>query len=414
MSQSDRAQGRSQAGPNPLGGSAGVPAGRGAPVNLLDFDLDGLAAYCEGLGEKRFRATQLFRWIHQKGAADFGAMTDLAKSLRDKLAGVAEVRPLPVATEQASADGTIKWLFDVGGGNAVESVFIPEDDRGTLCISSQAGCAVGCRFCSTGHQGFSRNLTTGEILAQLWYAEHHLRQRLKLAPGERAITNVVMMGMGEPLQNYSALVPALKAMLDDHGYGLSRRRVTVSTSGVVPMMDRLREDCPVALAVSLHAPTDALRDDLVPLNKKYPLAELMAACRRYLEAAPRDFITFEYCMLDGVNDNDDQARQLLALVNGRGAGGTERVPCKFNLIPFNPFPESGLLRSPRERVMAFGKVLQDGGVVTTIRKTRGDDIDAACGQLAGEVQDRTRAAQRMKRLPIRVVAARPDGTPKTH
>ncbi|HJV72387.1 23S rRNA (adenine(2503)-C(2))-methyltransferase RlmN [Ideonella sp.] len=382
-----------------------------ALINLLDFDLDGLAAYCEGLGEKRFRATQLFRWIHQKGAADFGAMTDLAKSLRDKLAGVAEVRPLPVAAEQASADGTIKWLFDVGGGNAVEAVFIPEDDRGTLCVSSQAGCAVGCRFCSTGHQGFSRNLTTGEILAQLWYAEHHLRARLKLAPGERAITNVVMMGMGEPLQNYGALVPALKVMLDDHGYGLSRRRVTVSTSGVVPMMDRLREDCPVALAVSLHAPNDALRDDLVPLNKKYPLAELMAACMRYLEAAPRDFITFEYCMLDGVNDSDEHARQLLALVHGRGE---HRVPCKLNLIPFNPFPESGLLRSPRARVLAFAKILQDAGIVTTVRKTRGDDIDAACGQLAGEVQDRTRAAERMKRLPVRVVAAPADARHKPH
>ncbi|HJV95025.1 MAG TPA: 23S rRNA (adenine(2503)-C(2))-methyltransferase RlmN, partial [Albitalea sp.] len=269
-------------------------------VNLLEFDLDGLAAYCEQLGEKRFRATQLFRWIHQKGASDFAQMSDLAKSLRDKLAGVAEVRPLAVASEQASSDGTIKWLFDVGGGDAVETVFIPEDDRGTLCVSSQAGCAVGCRFCSTGHQGFSRNLSTGEIVAQLWFAEHHLRRRLKLAEGERAITNVVMMGMGEPLQNYAALVPALRVMLDDHGYGLSRRRVTVSTSGVVPMIDRLREDCPVALAVSLHAPNDALRDDLVPLNRKYPIAELLAACNRYLDRAPRDFITFEYCMLDGV------------------------------------------------------------------------------------------------------------------
>jgi 23S rRNA (adenine2503-C2)-methyltransferase len=380
-------------------------------VNLLDFDLDGLAAYCESLGEKRFRATQLFRWIHQKGAADFGAMTDLAKSLRDKLAGVAEVRPLAVATEQASNDGTIKWLFDVGGGNAVEAVFIPEDDRGTLCVSSQAGCAVGCRFCSTGHQGFSRNLGTGEILAQLWYAEHHLRQRLKLAPGERAITNVVMMGMGEPLQNYSALVPALKVMLDDHGYGLSRRRVTVSTSGVVPMMDRLRDDCPVALAVSLHAPNDALRDELVPLNRKYPLAELLAACRRYLEAAPRDFITFEYCMLDGVNDSDEHARELLALVNGRG---DRHVSCKLNLIPFNPFPESGLQCSPRARVLAFAKILQDAGIVTTVRKTRGDDIDAACGQLAGEVQDRTRAAERMKRLPVRIVPAPAEPRQKPH
>jgi 23S rRNA (adenine2503-C2)-methyltransferase len=378
-------------------------------VNLLDFDLDGLAAHCEGLGEKRFRATQLFRWIHQKGAADFSAMSDLAKSLRDKLAGAAEIRPLAVVSEQASADGTIKWLFDVGGGDAVETVFIPEDDRGTLCISSQAGCAVGCRFCSTGHQGFSRNLTTGEILAQLWYAEHHLRLRLKLAPGERAITNVVMMGMGEPLQNYNALVPALKVMLDDHGYGLSRRRVTVSTSGVVPMIDRLRDDCPVALAVSLHAPTNELRDDLVPLNKKYPLVELMGACTRYLEAAPRDFITFEYCMLDGVNDSEAQARELLALIGGRGQGGRAPVPCKLNLIPFNPFPASGLLRSPRARVQAFAKVLQDAGVVTTVRKTRGDDIDAACGQLAGEVQDRTRAAQRLKRVPIRVVSEHPDG-----
>ena len=372
-------------------------------VNLLDFDREGLAAYCEQLGEKRFRATQLFRWIHQKGAADFDTMSDLAKSLRDKLRGVAAVTPLPLASEQASADGTIKWLFDVGRGDAIETVFIPEDDRGTLCVSSQAGCAVGCRFCSTGHQGFSRNLTTGEILAQLWFAEHHLRRRLNLPVGERAITNVVMMGMGEPLQNYAALVPALRAMLDDHGYGLSRRRVTVSTSGVVPMIDRLREDCPVALAVSLHAPNDALRDDLVPLNRKYPLDELLAACRRYLDAAPRDFVTFEYCMLDGVNDSDAQARELAALVDTRRAGG---VSCKFNLIPFNPFPASGLKRSPPERVAAFAEVLQAAGVVTTVRKTRGDDIDAACGQLAGEVQDRTRARERMARAPVHVMRRR--------
>jgi len=326
-------------------------------------------------------------------------MTDLAKSLRDKLAGVAELRPLPIVSEHVSADGTIKWLFDVGAGNAIETVFIPEDDRGTLCVSSQAGCAVGCRFCSTGHQGFSRNLTTGEILAQLWQAEHRLRARLSLPAGTRAITNVVMMGMGEPLQNYDALVPALRVMLDDHGYGLSRRRVTVSTSGVVPMMDRLREDCPVALAVSLHAPNDALRDELVPLNRKYPLSELLAACQRYLTAAPRDF------MLDGVNDTAEHARQLLALVNGRGE---QRVPCKFNLIPFNPFPASGLTRSPRERVGEFAKLLQDAALVTTVRKTRGDDIDAACGQLAGEVQDRTRVADRMKRLPVKVVLAGPE------
>src|SRR5574344_1152779 len=252
-------------------------------TNLLDFDLDGLTAYCEQLGEKRFRATQLFRWIHQRGASDFDQMTDLAKSLREKLKSRAHITALPVVTEHVSADGTVKWLFDVGDGNAVESVFIPEDDRGTLCISSQAGCAVGCRFCSTGHQGFSRNLTTGEILAQLWFAEHQLRQRQEQAAGgsqgsERVISNVVMMGMGEPLQNYGALVPALRAMLDDHGYGLSRRRVTVSTSGVVPMMDRLGQDCPVALAVSLHAPNAALREHLVPLNRKYPLDELLQTC----------------------------------------------------------------------------------------------------------------------------------------
>jgi len=366
-------------------------------VNLLDFDLEGLAAFCDGLGEKRFRATQLFRWIHQKGACDFAQMSDLAKSLRDKLAVAAEVKQLGVISEHASADGTVKWLFDVGNGDAIETVFIPEDGRGTLCLSSQAGCAVGCRFCSTGHQGFSRNLTSGEIVAQLWHAEHQLRARLGLAVGERAVTNVVMMGMGEPLQNYAALVPALRVMLDDHGYGLSRRRVTVSTSGVVPMIDRVRDDCPVALAVSLHAPDDALRDALVPLNKKYPLVELLAACKRYLDAAPRDFITFEYCMLDGVNDSPAQADALVQLVRRAG------VSCKFNLIPFNPFPASGLTRSPRERVLAFAQRLQDAGIVTTVRKTRGDDIDAACGQLAGEVQDRTRAGERMRRIPIAVV-----------
>src|SRR3954463_9488908 len=371
-------------------------------ANLLDFDLEGLAAWCATLGEKRFRATQLFRWIHQKGARDFAEMTDLAKSLRDKLQGTARIEGLPVLTQHESADGTIKWLFDVGNGDAVEAGFIPEDDRGTLCISSQAGCAVGCRFCSTGHQGFSRNLSTGEIIAQLWFAEHFLRAHLQ-TKGERVISNVVMMGMGEPLQNYDALVPALRMMLDDHGYGLSRRRVTVSTSGVVPMIDRLREDCPVALAVSLHAPDDALRDQLVPINKKYPIDELLSACERYLDAAPRDFITFEYCMLDGVNDTPAHAKALVALVKNR-------LPVKFNLIPFNPFLESGLKRSPRERVLAFGEVLIDAGLVTTIRKTRGDDIDAACGQLAGEVQDRTDAQRRMTRaIPIVPATSSPAG-----
>ncbi len=364
-------------------------------VNLLEFDCEGLASFCEGLGEKRFRATQLFRWIHQRGASGFDQMSDLAKALRDKLHGIAEIKALPVVSEQVASDGTIKWLFDVGDGDAVETVFIPESDRGTLCISSQAGCAVGCRFCSTGHQGFSRNLTTGEIVAQLWYAEHELRRRQSLPEGTRVISNVVMMGMGEPLQNYAALVPALRVMLDDHAYGLSRRRVTVSTSGVVPMIDRLRDDCPVALAVSLHAPSDALRSDLVPLNRKYPLAELLAACTRYLDKAPRDFITFEYCMLDGVNDTPEHARELISLVQ-------PAVSCKLNLIPFNPFPESGLKRSAPERVQAFARLLQDAGLVTTVRKTRGDDIAAACGQLAGEVQDRTRVETRMTRARVQL------------
>ena len=361
-------------------------------ANLLDYDLEGLAVFCERLGEKRFRATQLFRWIHQKGASSFDDMSDLAKSLREKLKACAHVVALPVISEHISSDGTIKWLFDVGDGNAVESVFIPEGERGTLCISSQAGCAVGCRFCSTGHQGFSRNLRSGEIIAQLWFAEHFLKQFLHRE--DRVISNVVMMGMGEPLQNYSELIPALRVMLDDHGYGLSRRRVTVSTSGVVPMIDRLGQDCPVALAVSLHAPNDALRDNLVPLNKKYPIADLLAACDRYLARAPRDFITFEYCMLDGVNDLAEHAHQLLNLVREHSSGG---VWCKFNLIPFNPFPASGLIRSPSERVHEFAKILSEGGIVTTIRKTRGDDIDAACGQLAGDVKDRTSVGERMAR-----------------
>lgn len=369
-------------------------------VNLLDFDLDGLAVFCDRLGEKHFRAVQLFRWIHQRGEDQFDAMTDLAKSLREKLRNLACVRAMPVVSQHESADGTIKWLFDVGDGNAVETVFIPEEDRGTLCISSQAGCAVGCRFCSTGHQGFSRNLTTGEIVAQLWFAERFLRHHLQR--DERVISNVVMMGMGEPLQNYTALIPALRVMLDDHGYGLSRRRVTVSTSGIVPMIDRLAQDCPVALAVSLHAPHDTLRSTLVPLNLKYPLAQLMAACHRYLAFAPRDFITFEYCMLDGVNDSEQCARQLVDRVKAHPGAW-----CKFNLIPFNPFPASGLLCSKSERVQAFARILNDAGITTTVRKTRGDDIDAACGQLAGDVKDRTRVATRIAKqrsIPIQPIA----------
>jgi 23S rRNA (adenine2503-C2)-methyltransferase len=370
-----------------------------ARTNLLDFDAAKMAEYVAGLNEKPFRAKQLLQWVHQRGISDVAQMTDLAKSFRSTLADCAEVVSLPVIADQNASDGTRKWLLDVGAGNAVEMVYIPEDDRGTLCISSQAGCAVNCRFCSTGHQGFARNLTPGEIIGQLWFAEHHLRQdpnavrRLDddcaSVQSGRVISNVVMMGMGEPLLNYDAVLVALRLMLDDHAYGLSRRRVTVSTSGVVPMMDRLAQDCPVALAVSLHAPNDALRNELVPLNQKYPLKELIAACDRYLPFAPRDFITFEYCMLDGVNDQDQHAKELIRLLKG--------LHCKLNLIPFNPFPESGLKRSPAARVKEFAQILQDAQIVTTVRKTRGDDIAAACGQLAGDVIDRTKRSQRQDR-----------------
>ena len=366
-------------------------------TNLLDFDPAQLVAYCAELGEKPFRAKQLQRWIHQFGVANFDDMTDLAKSLREKLKTRAEVRAPAIISDHTSADGTRKWLVDVGNGNAVETVFIPEETRGTLCISTQAGCAVNCRFCSTGKQGFNRNLSVAEIIGQLWMAEFELRRTKGIEPGpkgERQITNVVMMGMGEPLLNFDPTVTALKLMLDDNAYGLSRRRVTVSTSGVVPNMDKLSQECPVALAVSLHGSNDPLRDMLVPLNKKYPLRELLAACKRYLEFAPRDFITFEYCMLDGVNDTDEHARELVALVNDPVVG----VSCKFNLIPFNPFPESGLVRSKNPRIKAFAQILMDAGLVTTIRKTRGDDIDAACGQLAGEVKDRTRVNERMSKM----------------
>ncbi len=351
------------------------------PVNLLDFDAEGLTAWFARQGEKPFRARQVLRWMHQHGEGDFAAMTDVAKLLREKLIATAAVSPPPTLSDRLSDDGTRKFLFDVGNGNAVETVFIPEDDRGTLCVSSQAGCALECAFCSTGRQGFNRNLTTAEIIGQLWQAN----RALGTGPGaERIISNVVLMGMGEPLANFENLLPALRLMLDDNAYGLSRRRVTVSTSGIVPAMDRLAEACPVALAVSLHAPTDGLRDKLVPINRKYPLAELMAACQRYLVHAPRDFITFEYVMLDGVNDSDADARALLHLVRD--------VPCKFNLIPFNPFPDAGFRRSPAERVRRFASLLADHGIVTTTRKTRGGDIDAACGQLAGKVKDKSRRA----------------------
>jgi 23S rRNA (adenine2503-C2)-methyltransferase len=361
-------------------------------VNLLDFDAQGLTAWFADLGEKPFRARQVLRWMHRAGCDDFGQMTDVAKSLRAKLATLAEVRgPQPIGDTLAE-DGTRKWLLSVGQGNAVETVFIPEAHRGTLCVSTQVGCALECAFCSTGRQGFNRNLTTAEIVGQLWHANRVLgaAQAAGGGEGERVISNVVLMGMGEPLANYDAVVAALRLMLDDHAYGLSRRRVTVSTAGMVPAMDRLRQDAPVALAVSLHAPEDALRDRLVPLNRKYPLSELMAACRRYLEDAPRDFITFEYVLLDGVNDGEAHARALLRLVRD--------VPSKFNLIPFNPFPGSGFRRPTVDRVRRFQGILLDAGIVATVRKTRGDDIDAACGQLAGQVNDKTR---RTAAVPVR-------------
>jgi 23S rRNA (adenine2503-C2)-methyltransferase len=381
-----------------------APSQQGS-VNLLGYSPQALTDLCALWGEKPFRAKQLQRWIHQRGCDDFTQMTDLAKSFREKLQANAVIAAPAILSDHTSVDGTRKWLLDVGEGNAVEMVYIPEAKRGTLCVSTQAGCAVNCRFCSTGKQGFSRNLRLDEILGQLWLAnklvaqsglarmsdiESHDDEAADVAdaakPYSHPISNVVFMGMGEPLQNYQPTLDAVLMMLDDNAYGLSRRRVTVSTSGVVPMMDRLAADCPTALAVSLHGSNDELRSSLVPLNKKYPLAELMQACKRYLKVAPRDFITFEYCMLDGVNDKPEHAKELVRLVAD--------VPCKFNLIPFNPFPESGLKRSANPAIKVFATILVDAGIVTTIRKTRGDDIDAACGQLAGDVQDRTKLAER--------------------
>jgi 23S rRNA (adenine2503-C2)-methyltransferase len=351
--------------------------------NLLGFDAAGLERFFEAQGEKRFRARQLLRWMHQRGEGEFERMSDLARGLREKLAATACVEAPVIVGDTAAADGTRKWLLKVDGANAVEAVFIPETRRGTLCVSSQAGCVLDCAFCSTGKQGFNRNLSTAEIIGQLWLAN-------RLLEGERPVTNVVMMGMGEPLLNLDNVIPALRVMLDDQAYGLSRRRVTVSTAGVIPGIDRLRDECPVALAVSLHAPNDALRDQLVPVNRKYPLAELVAACKRYLDKAPRDFITFEYVMLEGVNDSDAHARELVALA--------AKIRSKFNLIPFNPFPNSGFKRSSPERIRRFAEVLQRAGLTVTIRKTRGDDIAAACGQLAGDVADRTRRRVALKEL----------------
>lgn len=371
-------------------------------VNLLDLDAQSLTAFLERAGEKPFRAKQVMRWVHRNGVSEVEKMTDISKSLREKLISLSEIRLPNVVSDSTSSDGTRKWLLDVGTGNSVETVFIPEQNRGTLCVSSQAGCALDCQFCSTGKQGFNRNLTTAEIIGQLWLASASLgglSRRLPLSDEDRSgdgievvgkvITNVVMMGMGEPLLNYENVVPALRLMLDDNAYGLSRRRVTLSTSGIVPAIDRLRDDCPVALAVSLHASSDTLRDVLMPINRKYPLRELLASCVRYLDRAPRDFVTFEYVMLDGVNDSDLSARELIALL--------AEIPCKINLIPFNPFPQSSFKRSPSERIRSFSELLNAAGIVTTTRKTRGGDIDAACGQLAGMIKDRTRRVIRLAR-----------------
>ncbi len=371
-------------------------------INLLNYNQPQLADYFASIGEKPFRAKQLMRWMHHFGVHDFAQMTDIAKNLREKLASEAEITLPNVQLEQVSNDGTRKWLIGAdniknGTTNSIETVFIPEDDRGTLCISSQVGCALECTFCSTGRQGFNRNLSVAEIIGQLAIANKSLRQEAGydlLPAGERIISNVVMMGMGEPLANYDNVVTAMQIMLDDSAYGLSRRRVTLSTSGLVPAMDKLKEDCPVALAVSLHAPNDALRDEIVPINKKYPLKELMAACNRYLEKAPRDFVTFEYVMLDGVNDTVEHAHQLLDVI--------KNVPCKLNLIPFNPFPNSGYETSKPSHIRVFRDILMQAGYVVTVRKTRGDDIDAACGQLAGKVLDKTKRS--FKRIPIEAVA----------
>lgn len=365
-------------------------------VNLLNFNQPQLAQWFAEMGEKPFRAKQLMRWMHHFGEHDFEQMTDIAKVLREKLAIEAEITLPTVQLEQISNDGTRKWLIGADTANSIETVFIPEDERGTLCISSQVGCALECTFCSTGRQGFNRNLSVSEIVGQLAIANRSLRLETgydMLPISERIISNVVMMGMGEPLANYDNVVTAMQIMLDDSAYGLSRRRLTLSTSGLVPAMDRLKEDCPVALAVSLHAPNDALRDVIVPINKKYPLKELMAACNRYLEKAPRDFVTFEYVMLDGVNDTVEHAHQLLALV--------KHVSCKFNLIPFNPFPNSGYGTSKAINIKIFRDILMQAGYVVTVRKTRGEDIDAACGQLAGKVLDKTKRVA--KRISIEAI-----------
>ena len=361
-------------------------------VNLLGLDRKGLEAFFATMGEKAFRASQVMKWIHQFGVNDFDEMSNIAKSLRDRLKEVAELRAPEVVLDQDSADGTHKWVLRLDSGNCIETVFIPEGDRGTLCVSSQVGCALECSFCSTAKQGFNRNLTTAEIIGQLRAVYHHFGASHR---NERIITNVVLMGMGEPLLNFDNVVAAMNIMTDDDCYGLSKRRVTLSTAGVVPAMMRLAEVSDVSLAVSLHAPNDELRNELVPLNRKYPIKELMAACKHYVEAGNKRKITFEYVMLDGINDKPEHARQLVKLLKG--------IPSKINLIPFNPFPQSHYRRSTPEAIQRFWEILNGAGVTTVTRRTRGDDIDAACGQLVGKVMDRTK-----RNLPKQEGAATPE------
>lgn len=360
---------------------------QGEKTNLLNFSLEGLQDFYAELGEPGFRAVQTFKWIHQSGIDDFDAMTNLSKPLRQRLAQIAEIRAPEIALDQPSSDGTRKWLLRLDDGQCIETVFIPEEGRGTLCISSQVGCALDCTFCATARQGFNRNLSIAEIIGQVWLAERLVKPK----NGKRGITNVVLMGMGEPLLNFNAVVAAMRIMLDDNGYGLSKRRVTLSTSGVIPALDRLGDQVDVALAVSLHAPNNELRNRLVPLNRKYPIADLMAACKRYLaKKAQRDRVTFEYVMIRGVNDSPESARQLAKLL--------QDVPAKVNLIPFNSFSGSDYRCSSLSAINRFRDILLEHNIYTITRKTRGDDIDAACGQLAGQIQDKSRRHLHFKRL----------------
>jgi 23S rRNA (adenine2503-C2)-methyltransferase len=352
-------------------------------INLLNFDRKGLQAFFVEIGEKPFRATQLIKWIYQEGEFDFDQMLNLSKSLRTYLNEHCCIIAPEIILEQVASDGTRKWIVEMGGGNKVEAVYIPEANRATLCVSSQVGCALACTFCSTAQQGFNRNLTTAEIIGQLMAANARMG-------AEGRVTNVVMMGMGEPLLNFDNVVPAMNLMTEDFAFGLSKRRVTISTSGVVPAMYRLTEVCDISMAVSLHAPTDELRDILVPINQKYPLKELMAACKKYIEGSPRGFITFEYVMLDGINDSVADARALVKLLKD--------VPSKMNLIPFNPFPNTQYQCSSKAAVEKFRDVVHKAGIITTVRKTRGEDIDAACGQLVGKVLDKSRRAERLQRM----------------